>query len=453
MAGGGASWWSVRGVVAWTLCAVATLASTPGAARADEPGIRFFGEVNFNFRSSSFEEFKLNVPFPPEFWEEGDDAVYLRTVDPGSHYEASDVELGFDITFSDKWTALVLIHAIDFYNRNPTSIDKDVFVREYWIRYGAEDRRHRPLQPWGGYVLAGKAPRFAKQTVRHLESYGLWGTAVNRFEIPQVQLGLNLGRSFYLRAQYGVGAPLFMRDVNALAGDNGTPERVPGSVNPKFNSGFPILYDARPPNWSLDGETEIGGGLGYRWARDDGKSSIDAMVWYYGRTLEDSDAAPEIEGTYYQGDIELLRGAGLPLPFEGDEKWEAGLNLEWRVNRWVGFAQFVKQDIASLERQGFEIETALHLPVAPLFAAWDEPVLNWIRPAIRYSSIENDFWVWGPFITPSMMWDWQKLDVGLRFGIVRTADLTVEYSYNEAELAAGGSLNPNEWLVTLRVFW
>jgi hypothetical protein len=89
----------------------------------------------------------------------------------------------------------------------------------------------------------------------------------------------------------------------------------------------------------------------------------------------------------------------------------------------------------------------------PLFAAWDEPVLNWIRPAIRYSSIENDFWVWGPFITPSMMWDWQKLDVGLRFGIVRNSDLTVEYSFNEAKLANGGSLNPNEWLVTLRIFW
>jgi hypothetical protein len=433
--------------------AFASGAIAPQAANAEDPGIKFFGEVNFNFRNSTFEEHRLNVPFPPEFWEEGDDAVYLRTVDPGSHSEMSDVELGFDVTFSDKWSALVLVHVVDLYNRNPTSIDKDVFVREFWIRYGSEDQRYRPLKTWGGYVEVGKAPRFAKQTVRHLESYGLWGTAVNRFEIPQVQLGLNLGGNFYVRGQYGVGAPLFMRDVNALAGDNGTPERVPGDVNPKFNSGFPILYDARPPNFSLDGETEIGAGLGFRWAKEDGKSSIDAMAWYYGRTLEDSDEAPEIEGTFYQGDIELLRGAGLPLPFEGDEKWEAGLNLEWRVNRWVGFAQFVKQDIASLERQGMEIETAFHIPLAPLFAAWDEPVLNWIRPAIRYSNIENDFWVWGPFITPSMMWDWQKLDVGLRFGIVRTSDLTVEYSYNDAELGDGSSLNPNEWLVTFRIFW
>jgi hypothetical protein len=445
--------WSSRLRTALFIGAVVFVLVGANVVDAEDPGIRVFGEANFNYRDSAFEEFKINVPFPPEFWEEGDDAVYLRTVDPGSHYETSDLELGFDVTFSEKWSALVLIHVVDLYNRNPTSIDKDVFFREYWIRYGDEERRHRPLKPWGGFVLVGKAPRFAKQTVRHLESYGLWGTAVNRFEIPQVQLGLNLGGNFYVRGQYGVGAPLFMRDPNALAGDNGTPERVPGDVNPKFNSGFPILYDARPEDWSLDGERELGAGLGVRFAGDDGRSSIDAMLWYYARTLEDSDEAPEIEGTYYQGDIELLRGAGLPLPFEGDEKWEAGLNVEWRLNSWVGFAQFVKQDIASLERQGLEIETAYHIPLAPLFAAWDQPVLNWIRPAIRYSNIDNDFWVEDPFITPSLYWDWQKLDVGLRFGIVRSSDLTVEYSFNEAKITDSWTLEPTEWLVTLRIFW
>jgi hypothetical protein len=425
--------------------------ASPGESQ-DSPGIRIFGEVNFHYRNSDFVESRVPVDFPPSFWEEGDDGVFLRTVDPGSHYEMSDLELGFDVTFSKKWSALVLIHVVDLYNRNPTSIDKDVFVREYWIRYGTEDRRFRPLTPWGGYVQVGKAARFAHQEVRHLESYGLWGTAVNRFEIPQIQVGLNLGGNFYLRGQYGIGAPLFMRDVNALAGDNGTPERVPGANKPKFNSGFPILYDARPDDWSLDGERELGAGLGFRAAAEDGKSSIDVMAWYYARTLEDSDEAPEIEGSYYQGDIELLRGAGLPLPFEGDEKWEAGLNVEWRLGGWVGFGQFVKQDIAKLERQGVEIETAFHIPVPPLFAAWDEPVLNWIRPAVRYSNIENDFWVWGPFITPSLMWDWRKLDVGLRFGIVPTSDLTIEYSFNEAD-TGDGTIEPNEWLVTLRIFW
>jgi hypothetical protein len=278
----------------------------------------------------------------------------------------------------------------------------------------------------------------------------LWGTAVNRFEIPQLQIGWNLGSNLYIRGQYGIGAPLFMRDPNALAGDNGTPERVPGAVDPKFNSGFPILYDARPENFTLDGETEIGGGLGVRFARDDGQASLDAMLWYFERTLEES---PDIEGTYYQGDLELLLGAGLPLPIEGDSKWEAGLNLEWRLGGWLGFAQYVTQDIASLERSGLEIETAFNIPVPPLFAAWEQPVFNWIRPAIRYSNIDNHFAVAGPFITPSMFWDWQKIDLGLRIGIVRQSDLTVEYAFNEAELLNGEKLEPNEWLVTWRIFF
>jgi hypothetical protein len=432
---------------------VLVFGSVVPAAAQDKPGFKFFGEVNINYRDSAFEEWRLSTPFPPGWWEEGDDGVYLRTVDPGSHFELSDVELGLDVTLSDRWAGRVLVHVEDLYNRNPTSIDDRVFVREFWLRYGQVDRRYRKLKPWAAYVSVGKAPRFAKQIVRHLESYGLWGTAVNRFEIPQIQLGLNLAGGFYLRGQYGVGAPLFMRDPNALAGDNGTLERVPGANEPKYNSGFPILYDARPPNFSLDGEEEIGAGLGYRWAREDGKKSIDVMAWYYGRTLEDSDEAPEIEGTYYQGDIELLRGGGWPLPWEGDEKWEAGVNVEWRLNRWVGFAQFVNQDIAGLERQGFEIETAYHFPVAPLFAAWETPVLNWIRPAIRYSQIENDFWVTGTFLTPSMFWNWRKLDVGLRIGIVRSSDLTIEYSFNEMDLRHGRTLEPNEWLVTWRIFW
>jgi len=61
--------------------------------------------------------------------------------------------------------------------------------------------------------------------------------------------------------------------------------------------------------------------------------------------------------------------------------------------------------------------------------------------------------VTGKFFTPSMFWNWRKLDLGLRIGIVRTSDLTIEYSFNEADLRHGRVLNPNEWLVTWRVFW
>jgi hypothetical protein len=435
--------------LAGALFATGLVAGAP-QAEAQKPGIRVFGEVNLNYRDSDFVEFRVPVDFPPSFWEEGDDGVFLRTVDPGSHAELSDVEVGLELTIGERWTGVVLAHVEDLYNRNPTSIDDRVFFREWWLRYGAVDRRFRPLKPWDGYILVGKAPKFNKQVIRNLESYGLWGTAVNRFEIPQIQIGWNLGNNFYVRGQYGVGAPLFMRDPNALAGDNGTFERVPDANAPKYNSGFPILYDARPKNFTVEGETELGGGIGVRFANEDGRSSLDAMLWYSSRKLE---AAPEIEGTYYQGDLELLWGAGLPLPFEGDEKWEAGLNLEWRFGGWVGFAQYVVQDIASLERRGLEIEMAYNIPVPPLFAAWEQPVLNWVRPVVRYSQIDNDFEVEGPFITPSMFWDWTKIDLGLRIGIVRASDLTIEYAFNEAKLLDGNTLDPNEWLVTWRIFF
>ena len=82
-----------------SLIVLASGMATPAAAQ-EEPGIKLFGEVNLNYRNSAYEEFRLQVPFPPEFWEPGDDAVFLRTVDPGSHYELSDVEIGLDVTFS-----------------------------------------------------------------------------------------------------------------------------------------------------------------------------------------------------------------------------------------------------------------------------------------------------------------------------------------------------------------
>ena len=101
---------------------------------------------------------------------------------------------------------------------------------------------------------------------------------------------------------------------------------------------------------------------------NDGESYM--LAWYFARDLEQE---VPIEGTYYEGDIDLLLGAGLPLPIDGDEKREAGLNVEWRLGRWVGFAQYVEQDIAGLKRDGLELETAYHIPLPGLFAAWEKP--------------------------------------------------------------------------------
>ena len=49
-----------------------------------------------------------------------------------------------------------------------------------------------------------------------------------------------------------------------------------------------------------------------------------------------------------------------------------------------------------------------------------------------------------------MGWDWNKYDVGLRFGMVRDVDLTAEYALNERDGRDGRKVHPNELLMTLR---
>jgi hypothetical protein len=434
---------------------VAVLGAVPVAAQQsilpqDATGFRLFGELKVHYRNSDFVEFRIPVDFPPDFFEPGDNGVFLRTPEPGGHWETSVAKVGLAARFSPSVDALALIWVEDLYNRNPTSLDDRVFVREAWFRFGTPDGHLQPLEAGSWFLQVGKSPRFAKQEIRHLESYGLWGTAVNRFEIWQAKLGVTLVDGLYVRAQYGIAGPLFMRDVNALAGDNGTPERKPGNVHPKYGSGLPILYDARPPNFEFNGPDEWGAGLGWRWADASSGNGLDVLAWHFSRTLED---APEIEGSFYQGDLELLRGAGLPLPFEGDSKHETGLNVTWRFGNWFGFGQYVDQDIAGLGRSGAEIVTGWNIPLPGLFAAFDRPVVNWIRPTVRYSFIDNDFAVPPPFITPSLFWDWTKLDAGVRIGIVRDVDITAEWSRNDVELANGSKIHPDEFLATLRIGW
>jgi hypothetical protein len=49
-----------------------------------------------------------------------------------------------------------------------------------------------------------------------------------------------------------------------------------------------------------------------------------------------------------------------------------------------------------------------------------------------------------------MFWDWEKTDVGVRVGIVRGTDLTVELARNRMTLLSGKVLETDELLATLR---
>jgi hypothetical protein len=411
------------------------------------PHFHLGGEVKTHFRDSKAVTVLDEFPFPDSFHPNNDPTIqiFLRTVSPHPSFELSSATLRGEGEIASGVTAKVEVHFFDLYNRNPTSSDDRVFVHEAWLRVGPRPDTLQEAHGSSFYVLAGIAPRFSKQTTRRLESYGLWGTAVGRFEQPQLQVGGVFGGHVYWRGMVGNGNPLFFRDPNALAGDNGTPERQPGTVNPIYESGFPIFYDAKYQDLNPSGKFEWGGGLGLRAGGD--HAAIDLLGWYFKRDLQD---VVRLRGTFYSGDIKLLKGVFVPLPFSGNEKHEAGHTVEARLGGGRLFAQYVDQTIASLPRRGVEAELAWRLPLNGLFLVGESPVGNWLQPVVRFSHIDNRFVTPRQYPGPSVGWDWTKVDLGLRIGLVREVDVTAEYTLNSMTLFDGSKAHPDELLITLR---
>jgi hypothetical protein len=375
---------------------------------------------------------------------------FQRTADAGGALELQNVALVGQGDLGLGVSAKVEVHILDLYNRNPTSSDDRVFVRDAWLRFGRKADTLATTRDSRLYVLAGMAPRFSKPTVRALESYGMWATAVGRFEMPQVQVGGSVAGPLYWRAQVGKGNPLYYRDTNVLAGDNGAIGPGTTADAKAYETGFPIFYDAKADDLDTHGHVEWGVGLGLRPLREHGSDATgaDLLGWYFRRSLGDKVA---LRGTTELGDLELLRGRGFPLPFSGRDKWEAGLNVALRHGRWRLDGQLVRQSIASLVRQGFDAELGAVFSLPGLFLVGETPVGNWIRPVLRVSIIANDFDAPLEYPALSVDWDWRKYDLGLRFGLVRDVDLTVEYSRHDMIVPKVGTLHPDEFLVTLRM--
>ena len=72
-----------------------------------------------------------------------------------------------------------------------------------------------------------------------------------------------------------------------------------------------------------------------------------------------------------------------------------------------------------------------------------------IQPAIRYSRLDNDFNAPALFITPSLAWNWQKWDVGVRVLIIQHLDVTMEYAIHNID--SSWDIKNNEFLTTLRL--
>ena len=397
-------------------------------------------DLRAGYRDSVHERFQLRFPFPSSFLPVGQTAGFMETVDAGRHFEPTVAALQLDARFGQWFTARARVHALDKHRRNPTSTDRISDIDELYVVFGQMPEFFDRPHATSFFALAGKSPRMERQPVRLLESYGLAATAFNRFEDVQAIVGGTIGRNVYWRVQAANGNPLFFRDANALAGDNGIPELRTPNPDPELKSGFPILYNAETEDLFFDtGHVQFGQAFGYRWQSEDLTSGFDVILFHYQRDLAET---VELTGTFYGGDLDLLNGpldAGLPL--SGRKKEETGARLYAEVIGLTAIAQFTRQHIAGLERDGWEVEAGYRFP------GWS--VVQFVQPAVRASDLRNRFTgnaVLHP--APSIWWSWRKYDAGVRVGLGRGFDVTLERSTHDVE--APRELNLDETLVTLR---
>lgn len=410
-------------------------------------------ELRADYRWSDEEShpvpFRRDVVGTPE-----NEAIVLRleTPEPGHHVELNVADLQLDAEYGSWFAARAKVHFQGLHRRNPTSTDRQVDADELYVRFGPKPEILDRPDGTTVFLQAGKFPKMERQPVRLLESYGLAATSFNRFEDTQVLVGGTIGRNLYWRVQAANGNPLFFRDANALAGDNGTEDELAGREK-EFGSGFPILYNAETEDLVFNTDhVQVGEAIGYRWQREDQTAGFDAIVFHYSRDLADSE---DLTGTVYGGDLDLLAiepsefpgvvATRRALPVEGRRKRELGARVyaEWHAATLI--AQYTSQTIAGLDRSGWEIEAGYRFPLA---LGWIES----IQPAVRASGIENDFGAVDLFPAPTIWWDWLKYDAGVRIGLPRGLDVTVEYTTHEVFNAADVRIprNLRETLVTVR---
>jgi len=422
----------------------------PDEPAGEEPRYRFGFELKGHYRDSDAVKFPSPFPFAPAAIPPGQDRVFLETVEAGGHAELSVVTLWLEAGWRPWLAAKLKLDLVDRHDRNPTSEDREYDLDEAWLRCGWEtEPGDLPERPWTIYLKLGKFPRYERQDDRHLESYGLLSTAFNRMEDFGLEFGLDLGDRFYLKTSFTKGNPLFFRDPNALAGDNGLESfRVPDNPDPDLKSGFPIFYDADIEDYDFE-HPEFGGGLGVRLGSDSGYVGADVLLWAYGRDLADT---VDMSGTFYGGDLDLLLGPGnsTPAPITGDDKNEWGANVWLYVGEGAFFGQVVQQDIAGLRRDGWEVEASWAFDLPYFAGAFGRQLFSSIAPALRFSEIDNDFRTHPRFPAPSVFWDWEKIDLGLRVGIIQDMlDLTVEWNDNTF-VRAGRDESADEFLATVR---
>ncbi len=406
-------------------------------------------ELRANYRDSHEEFLNLKFPFPLIGLPPGK----LETVDAGSHGELSVAQLRLDLGWGKWFLAHAQVHAQDKYRRNPTSEDRKFDADELYLRFGEKTEFLDRPEKTSFFLQMGKFPHMERQPIRLLESYGLAATAFNRFEDVGFLGGGSVGRNLYWRLSGTSGNPLYFRDTNALAGDNGVKELHDNPPDPRLKSGFPILYNTETEDYFLKtNHIQFGQGLGYLWQNAAQNGGFDALLFHYRRSLANEE---RLTGTFYGADIDLLNGPEIPgiptfsLPIKSRIKEEYGARI---YTEWRGFTatlQGTKQNAAGLQRQGEELEAGYNFAVGLGPSIGGESLLQGIMPVGRLSALQNRFRGPREYPAPSVWWNWVKIDYGVRIAFAKNTDVTIERAKHN--IVAAKKLNLGETLVTLRV--
>jgi len=408
-------------------------------------------ELRANYRDSKEQLFALKFPFKPSQLPVGQTVGFEETVDAGSHAELSVAQLKLDLGYGNLFLAHTQLHALDKYRRNPTSADRKIDADELWIQFGPRPEFLDRPERTSFFVQMGKFVKMERQPIRVLESYGLAATSFNRFEDVGVMTGGSVGRNLYWRLTGTTGNPLYIRDPNALAGDNGIKELLQPNPDPRLKSGFPILYDTRVEDLAIDTKNRsFGQGLGYRWQNDAQTFGFDAVAFHYRRKLRDDESAP-LTGTFYGVDLDLLEGPqDRGLPIRGNNKEETGARIYTELKGLTSTIQFTSQSVAGMHRSGAEAEFGYKFGWSGGPSVGGESLLQSVQPAVRWSELHYGFKGNGTqYPAPSIWWNWTKIDAGIRIGFAKNVDLTIERARNN--IGAPKKIHPDETLATVRI--
>ena len=219
----------------------------------------------------------------------------------------------------------------------------------------------------------------------------------------------------------GVATPPATRSSCAI------PTRWPATTAPpscsapsptrELKSGVVILYDAEVEDFDADGDPETGAGLGLRFADADGRNGVDLLACGYRRKLADTVA---LNGTFYGGDLDLLRGPENSVSLPADRRRQAGggrqpLALPGAAR---SSASTSTRTSAGCSGPAIEAEAAWRFDLPLRWATGGRQLFPSIAPAVRYSQLDPDFAAPAVTPSPSFAWQWTKIDSGVRVGIV-----------------------------------